>query len=65
MPMARPRCGIPSDYRFIKCGLVNIIPEDWLEDAGFRSIDDYFEKLASVDRNKKSSSIVECPDSMN
>ena len=44
-------------YRFIKCGLVRIIPEDWLEDAGFRSIDDYFEKLASVDRNIKSSSI--------
>ncbi|MDL5364130.1 hypothetical protein QSH18_00760 [Xanthomonas sp. NCPPB 2654] len=44
-------------YRFIKCGLVEFLPDDWVEDAGFKSIDDYFEKLASVDKNKKSTSV--------
>ena len=44
-------------YRFVKCGLVEFFPGDWIEDAGFKSIDDYFEKLASVDKNKKSTSI--------
>ncbi|WP_185824911.1 hypothetical protein [Xanthomonas sp. SI] len=46
-------------YRFIKCGVVEFFPDDWVEDAGFRSIDDYFEKLASVDKNKKSTSLGE------
>jgi hypothetical protein len=53
LPLTAQQLAVDMIYRCLKCKLITFVPEEWLQDQGIPSIEDFADELARVDRHRK------------